>query len=77
MESLYEVSMQSAAKSGGLKLAHKLTREHLFLTPRSRMRVDLAAQAYMLRVYIICGLYCVDGIIARVIYNIIIILCIT
>ena len=47
MQSLYETSLLSGAKSGGLQLAHKLTREHIFLTPRSRMRVDLAAQVYI------------------------------
>ena len=36
--------MESAAKSVGLKLAHKLSREHVYLTLYSRMRVDLAAQ---------------------------------
>jgi len=44
VENLYEATLVCAARSGGLKLAHKLTREHIFLTPRSRMRVDLAAQ---------------------------------
>ena len=44
VEDLYGVTLQTAARSGGLKLAHKLTREHVFLTPHSRMRVDLAAQ---------------------------------
>lgn len=47
MEKLYEVTVKSAAKSGGLKLAHKFGREHVHLTSYSRMRVDLAAQVHI------------------------------
>ena len=36
--------MATAAKSLGLQLAHKLKREHVYLTSFSRMRVDLAVQ---------------------------------
>lgn len=33
VENLYKAILLCAARSGGLKLAHKLTREHIFLTP--------------------------------------------
>ena len=53
VEHLYEVTVASAAKSVGLKLAHKFGREHVYLTSHSRMRVDLAAQVCT-HAYIIC-----------------------
>ena len=46
MEQLYEVTFGSAAKIMGLKLAHRLGREHVHLTSHSDMRVNLAAQVY-------------------------------
>ena len=46
MEQLYEVTFAPAATIMGLKLAHKLGREHVHLTLYSDMRVNLAAQVY-------------------------------
>ena len=48
VEELYEATVSSASRSLGLRLAHKLTRKHVYFTPHSRMRVDLAAQVILL-----------------------------
>ena len=53
---LYEVTAQSASNSLGLRMAHKLSREYIYLTPHSCMRVDLAAQVrlhYLNNLYIV------------------------
>lgn len=41
---VYEANRGKATESAGLWLLHKVKYEHIFLTPYSRMRVDLAAQ---------------------------------
>ena len=41
--------MIETEKTGGLRLCPKLTRDHIWLTSFSRMRVYLAAQVYKLK----------------------------
>ena len=46
--------MIETEKTGGLRLCPKLTRDHIWLTSFSRMRVYLAAQEYKLSILQLC-----------------------
>lgn len=50
---LFEASTYLSQSSQGLSLIPKLSREHLYLTGYSRMRVDLAAQVRFLALLIV------------------------
>ena len=51
MWNLYEKLSQMAVSSHGVSLLPKLKLEHVKLTSFSKMRVDLAAQVYVLYVH--------------------------
>ena len=48
MARVYEANRGKATESAGLWLLNKVKYQHIFLTPYSRMRVDLAAQVITL-----------------------------
>ena len=51
---------ETATTTPGIRLAHKLTREHVWLTPYAKMRVNLAAQVcltYVIYQYNVTMLY--------------------